>query len=202
MNLSQCTVLAPRPLTGIWYRAIQPQFWTTALATHQPRVIPRRFNTGNTAIPQFELLYLSENHLAPFRGTSPVGISDTARWDHPTLEAGMDGAQCGGPAPRCSGSDPGFPTAIDRDHGPRAHRGLAQLSATPTHDISQPTDEGGPDSSPGRSAVCSARPGRLLHPLGEVAVLQQPDCLPPEAVTGQLEIRAVFPEGDVRITQF
>ena len=63
MNLSQCTALQPRPLTGIWYRAIQPQFWTTALATYQTRVIPSRFNTGATATPQFELLYLSENHL-------------------------------------------------------------------------------------------------------------------------------------------
>jgi hypothetical protein len=63
MNLSQCAALRRGPLTGTWYRAIQPQFWTTALATHQTRVIPSRFNTGTTATPQFEILYLSENHL-------------------------------------------------------------------------------------------------------------------------------------------
>jgi hypothetical protein len=44
MNLSQCAALQRGPLTGIWYRAIQPRFWTTALATHQTRVIPSRFN--------------------------------------------------------------------------------------------------------------------------------------------------------------
>ena len=60
MNLSQCAALWRRPLTGTWYRAIQPRFWTTALAT---RVIPSRFNAGATASPQFEILYLSENHL-------------------------------------------------------------------------------------------------------------------------------------------
>jgi hypothetical protein len=63
MNLSQCAALQRGPLTGTWYRAIQPQFWATALATQQTRVIPSRFNTGATSTPQFELLYLSENHL-------------------------------------------------------------------------------------------------------------------------------------------
>ncbi|HEY7490252.1 MAG TPA: hypothetical protein VIH59_03990 [Candidatus Tectomicrobia bacterium] len=63
MNFVQGAVLQRGPLTGTWYRAIQPQFWTTALATHQTRVIPSRFNVGATASPQFEILYLSENHL-------------------------------------------------------------------------------------------------------------------------------------------
>jgi hypothetical protein len=63
MNLSQCAALQHGLLTGIWYRAIQPQFWTTALVTHQTRVIPSRFNVGATATPQFEILYVSENHL-------------------------------------------------------------------------------------------------------------------------------------------
>ena len=72
MNLSQCT-------------ALQPQFWTTALTTYQTRVIPSRFNTGATATPQFELLYLSENHLAALfevqallgSPTQPGGLSHT-----------------------------------------------------------------------------------------------------------------------------
>ena len=63
MNLSQCAAFWRRPLTGTWYRAIQSRFWTTALATHQIRVVPSRFNAGATASPQFEILYLSENHL-------------------------------------------------------------------------------------------------------------------------------------------
>jgi RES domain-containing protein len=63
MNLSQCAALQRGPLTGTWYRAIQPQFWTTALATHQTRLIPSRFNAGALATPQFDVLYLSENHL-------------------------------------------------------------------------------------------------------------------------------------------
>ena len=63
MNLLQCAALRRGPFTGTWYRAIQPQFWTTALATYQTRVIPSRFSIGATATPQFEMLYLSENHL-------------------------------------------------------------------------------------------------------------------------------------------
>ncbi|WP_143309257.1 RES domain-containing protein [Candidatus Entotheonella palauensis] len=51
------------PLTGTWYRAIQPQHWPTqdphALYMYT-RVIPSRFSAGDD---QFTLLYFGENHL-------------------------------------------------------------------------------------------------------------------------------------------
>jgi RES domain-containing protein len=62
VNLSACSALARGPEAGVWYRAIQPQHWQTALSTVQSKVIPSRFNAGPTASPQFEILYLSENH--------------------------------------------------------------------------------------------------------------------------------------------
>ena len=61
MNLAACGVLPRRPETGVWFRAIQPQFWTTSLATAQTAVIPSRFNAGANATPLFEILYLAEN---------------------------------------------------------------------------------------------------------------------------------------------
>ena len=61
MNLSACSALNRRPETGIWYRAIQPQHWQTALSTVQSKVIPSRFNEGPNAHPQFEVLYLSDH---------------------------------------------------------------------------------------------------------------------------------------------
>ena len=63
MNLSACASLSRGPETGVWYRAIQPQHWQTSLATAQTKVIPSRFNEGAAAHPQFEVLYLSENHM-------------------------------------------------------------------------------------------------------------------------------------------
>lgn len=53
--------LSLSPHTGVWYRAIQPQFWTTSLSTSHTQTFPSRFNQGPTANPQFEILYLAEN---------------------------------------------------------------------------------------------------------------------------------------------
>jgi hypothetical protein len=62
MKLGQCAALTTSPLTGTWYRAIQPKFWTTALATAHTRTIPSRFSAASLARPGFELLYLAEDH--------------------------------------------------------------------------------------------------------------------------------------------
>lgn len=61
MNLRACATLPQRPETQVWFRAIQPQFWTTSLATAQTKTSPSRFNAGAAADPLFELLYLAEN---------------------------------------------------------------------------------------------------------------------------------------------
>ena len=63
MNLLGCLALNRSPETGIWYRAIQPQFWQTSLATTQTKLLPSRFNEGNAARPQFEVLYLAETQM-------------------------------------------------------------------------------------------------------------------------------------------
>ena len=55
--------LSRGPETGTWYRAIQPQYWQTSLATAQTKVLPSRFNAGSTAYPQFEVLYLAETQI-------------------------------------------------------------------------------------------------------------------------------------------
>jgi RES domain-containing protein len=61
VNLAACPALPHTPLTGTWFRAIQPQFWQTSLQTVHTASIPGRFNAGNQAAPGFEILYLSEN---------------------------------------------------------------------------------------------------------------------------------------------
>ncbi|NOT55830.1 MAG: RES family NAD+ phosphorylase [Deltaproteobacteria bacterium] len=63
MNLLGCLALSRSPETGTWYRAIQPQFWQTSLTTTQTKVLPSRFNEGNVARPQFEVLYLAETQM-------------------------------------------------------------------------------------------------------------------------------------------
>lgn len=63
MNLVTCGQLATQPESGIWFRALQPQFLPTAISAAHTRTIPSRFNEGRAAQPQFEVLYLAENHL-------------------------------------------------------------------------------------------------------------------------------------------
>jgi hypothetical protein len=56
-------------------RSTQPQFWQTSLATAQTRLLPSRFNAGNLAHPQFEVLYLAETQLvALFEVQAVLGV--------------------------------------------------------------------------------------------------------------------------------
>lgn len=61
MNPQGCQNLPPTafvPASGTWFRAIQPQYWPTALQTSQTARIPSRFSAGHGS---FEVLYLAEN---------------------------------------------------------------------------------------------------------------------------------------------
>lgn len=61
MNLAHCRNLKSVPLSGVWYRAIQPHFFSSALATSHTRTIPSRFNAGRLSSALFRILYLAEN---------------------------------------------------------------------------------------------------------------------------------------------
>src|SRR5436305_1687634 len=61
MNLSNCAHLVRTPLTGIWYRAIQTQYWNTLNQTVHTATNPGRFNNGSPANPAFEVVYFAEN---------------------------------------------------------------------------------------------------------------------------------------------
>jgi RES domain-containing protein len=63
MNAAGALPLPSKGLTNTWYRAIQPHFLATALSTSHTKTIPSRFNLGRGASPQYEVLYLAENHL-------------------------------------------------------------------------------------------------------------------------------------------
>src|SRR5262245_13942954 len=60
MNLGNCGGLRIGPLTGTWYRAIQPQHLQTALRTSHTKRFPSRFNEGHNL---FEILYLAGDHI-------------------------------------------------------------------------------------------------------------------------------------------
>jgi hypothetical protein len=61
MNLSACGSLATAAVTGIWFRALDPHFWPTALQTAHSRSNASRFNAGPLAGTPFEMLYLAED---------------------------------------------------------------------------------------------------------------------------------------------
>ena len=63
MNLAGCALLATRPENQVWFRAIQPQHWASALATAQTTRIPSRYSPASNRTPAFPILYLAENHL-------------------------------------------------------------------------------------------------------------------------------------------
>ncbi len=63
MKAKACITLATYSEKGVWYRAIQPHFLGTALATSRTKTNPSRFNAGRLLSPpdQFRVLYLAEN---------------------------------------------------------------------------------------------------------------------------------------------
>src|SRR5947209_15923360 len=62
MKLTKCRSLIRRPKRMVWYRAIQPEFCETSLATTQTTVVASRFSSATENEPAFPVLYLSENH--------------------------------------------------------------------------------------------------------------------------------------------
>jgi RES domain-containing protein len=60
MNLGSCGRLPSGPLTGTWYRALQPQHQQTALQTSHTKHFPSRFNAGQSL---FDILYLAEDQI-------------------------------------------------------------------------------------------------------------------------------------------
>jgi hypothetical protein len=50
------------PENAVWYRAIQPRHWNTALQTNHTHTISSRFNGGRLSYPQFDVLYLAQDH--------------------------------------------------------------------------------------------------------------------------------------------
>jgi hypothetical protein len=74
MNLAACGALPAAPHTGTWYRAIDPKYKDKVFNTRYTRVSPSRFYEGASARPQFETLYLGENHnVTLFEGRAMLG---------------------------------------------------------------------------------------------------------------------------------
>jgi RES domain-containing protein len=74
LNLSACGALPSAPETRVWFRAVEPQFWPSALQTSQSRLTPSRFNAGPLASLPFETLYLAEDpYVALFEAGAVLG---------------------------------------------------------------------------------------------------------------------------------
>jgi len=77
VNLAQCGMLATDAETGVWYRAVEPQYWRTSLQTLQTMLRPSRFDAGASANPPFEVLYLAEDfQVALFEAEALLGSPD------------------------------------------------------------------------------------------------------------------------------
>ena len=61
MNLSGIAGLPTGPENAVWFRAIQPHHWNTALNTAQTTTYRSRFNGGPIANPLFEILYVAQD---------------------------------------------------------------------------------------------------------------------------------------------
>jgi len=53
MNFAACGALATQPENRVWFRAIDPQYWATALATAHSSRIPSRFSPATNTNPAF-----------------------------------------------------------------------------------------------------------------------------------------------------
>jgi RES domain-containing protein len=62
MNLGACLFLATTPENAVWFRAIEPQHWPTALGSAHTRRIRSRFSPATPINPAFPILYLAEDH--------------------------------------------------------------------------------------------------------------------------------------------
>jgi RES domain-containing protein len=63
MNLTACRSLTAGPLTGTWFRGLNPRYSASPLATAHTATVPGRYNGGTVAHPAFEVLYLAEDHV-------------------------------------------------------------------------------------------------------------------------------------------
>jgi hypothetical protein len=80
MNLGGSISLLHGPLTGTWYRAFHPRYLASPLATAHSAAISSRYNEGTAALPQFEVLYLAEDHQVALHEVGAiVGLSAGGR---------------------------------------------------------------------------------------------------------------------------
>jgi RES domain-containing protein len=61
VNLRVARSLPVRPVTAVWYRAVPPQHWPTALSTAHTLTQPGRYNAASHPRAAFQIMYLSEN---------------------------------------------------------------------------------------------------------------------------------------------
>jgi RES domain-containing protein len=74
MNLSAVAGLPCRPLTAVWYRAVDPRFLPTALSYSHARLYPSRYYGGPSLSPAFHVVYFAETpELALFEVAAQFG---------------------------------------------------------------------------------------------------------------------------------
>jgi hypothetical protein len=74
VNLAACRTLVTKPENRVWYRALQPQYWPTALGTAHTTRFPSRYSLATEAKPAFPVLYLAEDHqVALFEVEAMIG---------------------------------------------------------------------------------------------------------------------------------
>lgn len=78
MNLAAVSLLTHHPENRQWYRAVDPRFLMSAIATAHTIAVPSRFYDPITAYPQFSSLYVSDSPLvAMFEAQALFGSPTT-----------------------------------------------------------------------------------------------------------------------------
>jgi len=62
MNFAAVAGLPARPITAVWYRAVEPRHLPTVLGYSHTRRYPSRYYAGTNAVVPFDIVYLAENH--------------------------------------------------------------------------------------------------------------------------------------------
>ncbi len=85
MNAANVAALRQAPLSGTWFRAVDPRYASSVLSTARTKTISSRFSSATPSVPGFEILYLAENHLvAMFEAQALFGSPLTGVVSHPT----------------------------------------------------------------------------------------------------------------------
>ena len=162
MNLAGCPTLTTHPENLVWYRAIQPQHYQSALGYNHTANLPSRYSPAKALAPAFPVLYFAENQqVAFFEVGALLGSPYPPGIFPPEPSPSMD-------TPRCSSdfTESRIPfgnrgTGKTKRVSARTHGRLARIPGTESLDLNNRTHGRGPNAAIRTGALQRPRPGRV-----------------------------------------